>query len=237
VDVNEVAALVLHAFALFLKDVQPAAADDAEKMALPARTQRWKGEARFDLGPLHASVQRQTADIPNRLDERRDAIAQILGDFDSRGVVPVLVLDDTDKWVDRKGEPENAVRTFFRDVVRWLAELPAALVVNAHIRYVDHIGAALDWFDERIVVPRVAGADLRRVLGHRVEVITDGAAGAEDAFESSAVDALAFWYDEQPSRSLRSVVHLASLALAEGVIAGKEKVDDTDVASAMIDLG
>ncbi len=86
--INEVAALVLHAFSLLLRDVDPGAADAADLMTMSTRGRRWTGETSIDLGPLHAGLKEQLRETPNRLDERRDAIHQTLAVFRSNGVEP-----------------------------------------------------------------------------------------------------------------------------------------------------
>lgn len=47
-----------------------------------------------------------------------------------QGLIPVLVFDDTDRWIDGVGfeHPTRTVDGFFRRVLRWVSELDCALV-------------------------------------------------------------------------------------------------------------
>jgi hypothetical protein len=65
---------------------------------------------------------------------------QILELFRSRGLTPVLVLDDTDRWLTAPWLPDNRqIRSaFFSTVPRLLAEeLDTAAVIAVHPTYAD----------------------------------------------------------------------------------------------------
>ena len=65
----------------------------------------------------------------------------------------MIVFDDTDRWLSN--ENAQLVTNFFAEGVRWLLELPAALVVAVHPHYFEVTSQAelLCYLDTRINIP------------------------------------------------------------------------------------
>lgn len=124
----------------------------------------------MNFGVLQAGLEEQLpAAGGTSLAERQDAVHQALAVVRAHGLEPVLILDDTDKWIRLGGEPDEAVETFFNGPVRWLVDLSAGLIVHVHNRYLDLLGPSSDWFDERVAPPALDSDQLRQVVLGRIE--------------------------------------------------------------------
>ncbi len=182
-------------------------------------------------GELSQEISKQTASheqIP--LAEKVEVIEQCLRMIRSAELEPVFVFDDTDRWVDP--DHRAAVRGFFGEGIRWLAELRASVVVATHTGYLDtQDGAAgvLTFLDTRVEIPEVPTVEqLARVLERRVQVHTAEPVGSGDVLPlaevltESAVEALFGQYTRRAS--LRAVLQIAHIALVEAADAGSNAI-------------
>lgn len=195
------------------------------------KRRRWRASGSVNLGVVSANLEEQ---LPDRraasLAEQQDALAQAFAVIRSHDLEPVLILDDTDKWV-RLGEPHAAVGAFFDGPVRWLVEQPVGLIVHVHDRYLDLLGTAGEVFDERVAIPSLDLDQLRQVVLNRIAAVGVDAA---DVFDPDALDVLLGAVVES-GRSVRTSVRLAGHAVTEAVIAGKGIVEIPDVEAALVD--
>lgn len=217
---------------LVIEALRTTAAESALDFALAdGKCRRWRASASVNLGVVSAGLEEQ---LPDRragsLAEQQDALVQAFGVIRHHGLEPVLILDDTDKWV-RLGEPHAAVSAFFDGPVRWLVEQPAGLIVHVHDRYLEFLGQAAEVFDERVAIPSLDLRQLRRVVVNRVEAVGVDAA---EVFDPDALDTLLGAVVES-GRSVRTSVRLAGHAVTEAVIAGKGIVEVPDVEAALVD--
>jgi hypothetical protein len=83
---------------------------------------------------------------------------------------PVLIFDDTDRWLG--GDETPAVDGFFAEVLRWLAnDVDASVIVAVHDRYLGVAPDRLEFLDTRIRVPPLtARAQLEAMLTRRAEL-------------------------------------------------------------------
>ena len=89
-------------------------------------------------GDLATDLTRQVeAAVDITPEEKLEAVNQVLVSVEAAGLSPVLVFDDTDRWLSGKGieSPEKVVESFFGRVVRWVADLGCGLVVAVHDSY------------------------------------------------------------------------------------------------------
>ena len=106
--------------------------------------------------------------------DKTETIAQVLEIMADEDLQPVLVFDDTDRWLS--DESARVVEGFFGEGVRWMLELPAALIVAVHPHYFrtfpqDHL---LQYLDTRITIPRLENvAAIDAILRRRIEQYAD----------------------------------------------------------------
>lgn len=173
------------------------------------------------------------------LPEKIEVIYQGLKPLHENSLMPVLIFDDSDRW--SAFEEDGIVAGFFTEAIRWITELPTAVVVAVHSKYLDAGGggeALLQFLDTRVELPRLPSAEqLGRILMERVCVHL-GNAGAPDVPESlgevvtnSAVDALFEQYVE--GASLRRVLQIAHIALAEATDTSAEVISDHHITAAI----
>ncbi len=190
-------------------------------------------------GDLARDVSRQVqteAHIPFR--EKTEVLSNAFARIDSHGLQPTIVFDDTDRWI----LDDNAamVTGFFRDIVRWLTEFPVSVVVAAHARYLDN-GAVgkddlLEFLDTQVTLPRLPDEGAlatileRRISLNVVDVAEHQSAHLDDAITTGGVHVLHEAYAE--GLSLRRVIQLAHVALAEAISAGADLITADHVAGA-----
>ena len=164
-------------------------------------------------------------------DQIMDQGRQILDLFRSRGLTPVLVLDDTDRWLNTAYLPESAQTraAFFATIPRLLAEeLDTAAVIAVHPTYLEDAAfrAARGFLSRTITVPAVPSAGGIAAIAHRrIALAMDGngllAVELNEVLSDAALVTLHDYYASRPSdvrRNLLLILH-AGLTLA---------VDDPD---------
>ena len=126
-------------------------------------------------GEMARQVTRQTK-LESRAGfiDKTDALAQVLEIISDEHLQPALVFDDTDRWLS--DQTAQLVERFFGEGVRWLLELPAALIVAVHPHYFRPVPQEelLQYLDTRITIPRLdsAGA-IDAILRRRIEQYAD----------------------------------------------------------------
>jgi hypothetical protein len=176
---------------------------------------------------LEAAVQEPSTTSDQIMDQGR----QILDLFRSRGLTPVLVLDDTDRWLTATWLPDSRSTrdAFFTTIPRLLSEeLDAAAVIAVHPTYLDDDAyrAARGFLSRTIAVPAVPSAGaVAAILRRRIALAMDArgldAVEVSDVLADPALVTVHDFYASRPSdvrRNLLLVLH-AALTLA---------VDDPD---------
>lgn len=126
-------------------------------------------------GEMARQVTRQTK-LESRASfiDKTDALTQVLEIIADEHLQPALVFDDTDRWLgDQTGQ---LVERFFGEGVRWLLELPAALVVAVHPHYFQTLPQEelLQYVDTRVTIPRLDdAAAIESILRKRIEKYAD----------------------------------------------------------------
>ncbi len=156
--------------------------------------------------------------IEDRIDLVADVLRRVAGD----DLQPVLVFDDTDRWL--AGQLRNAVAGFFGPVLRTVNELPASLVVSVNRDY-EPRRDVLAHLDTVVEVPDLeSSGQLRALLDRRVAANVAGTeyagAAAADVFDGRAVTALFHYYGRR-GVYLREVIQLAHRAIGECVDHGE----------------
>jgi hypothetical protein len=142
-------------------------------------------------------------------------------------LMPVLVIDDSDRWM-RRGQPRpDIIAAFFGRIVRELANLELAFTIAVHKRYL-----VLDEYREntagilnaRIDLPRLTRDDqLTRILDHRILLHAREGSVAE-VLDQEAMQRLWAFYTGEGELSLRKTLQIAHTALSDASRAGHDKI-------------
>jgi hypothetical protein len=168
------------------------------------------------------------------LAEKTAAIAAVLDIARRDDLHPVLIFDDTDRWLG--GEEASIVDRFFSEVLRWLAsDVDASVVVAVHDRYIDQKSDRLAFLDTRIRVPPLTGRGQLEVMLMRRASLNLGRQIAVAEFAAAeAIEAL--WAAYQDGASVRRVVQLTHIALQEAIRDGAPQViSAAHVGAALVD--
>ena len=202
-------------------------ADLAPETTTITRTRKagWGLRWRWMSGEMAREVQRQTEiETKATVLDKADALGQVLEIVSDEGLQPVLVFDDTDRWLRNGGA--NLVESFFGEGVRWMLELPAALVVAAHPHYFETTprDRLLQYLDTRITIPLLdTTTAIDAILRRRIEQY----AGVDDpdlaeVFDPGASAAILGVYRE--AGSLRRALQVCHTALHEALSDGASRI-------------
>ncbi len=183
----------------------------------------------INMGVTPARVQRQLSQLFDR----------ICGE----GLLPVVVLDDTDRWlqvVSTEDSKDRLVQGFFGEVLPWLCQLRCGLVCAIHDHYLEEqawLRARTEGVVETVVtVPRLnMASQLAQILDRRLSA-ANIEAGVGDLFVDDAIDALFSMYESRGAYSIRSAINLAHAATQQAVEGGAKQVVARHVAAAREDL-
>ncbi|MPZ53714.1 MAG: AAA family ATPase [Acidimicrobiia bacterium] len=181
---------------------------------------------------LAKDIERQTTIERNSsLHDKTDALRNVLLSIASEDLLPVLIFDDTDRWLI--GDTEAAtVQWFFDKSLRWLLEScfsvepPMSLVVAVHPHYFDNVAQAelLAYLDTPITIPRLPGPPaIRRILQYRIEQYTGyHHPDLTDIMTTDGLDAIYALYDAE--RNLRRTIQVCHIAVVEALDAGVSRL-------------
>lgn len=140
---------------------------------------------------------------------------------------PLLVIDDSDRWL-RRGEPRGEiVGAFFGRVVRELAELEIGFAVAVHENYLElpeYRETTPGVLSSRIDVPRLtAGAQLEKILDHRVRAFA-GTGSASEILDAEALARLWEFHGADGNQSLRTTLQIAHTAVSEAALEEHDRI-------------
>lgn len=174
----------------------------------------------------------------------RQDLVDVLSHVVEAGYRPVLILDDTEKFVSPAPDgklDEASVENLYHHGVRVLGELPVDLIVAMHPRFeaVDRVREVI----ERLGMPRIdvpelpADADepaLTRILERRLQ--RDGIdAALETVIDRAAIEELQVLYHER-DRDMRSVLKLAHSVAAHAIGRGSTVIEARDIRAVVAGL-
>jgi energy-coupling factor transporter ATP-binding protein EcfA2 len=217
--------------ARYIAYAQPADEDDARRIlrrTTPTQPSARRRPTKVSIAPswmgvrLELAAELDSATAPPAPRSGQEVIEQarrILELISARELLPVLVFDDTDKWLQVSSPADSArlVDGFFGRVVRLLAEeLPAAAVIAVHEQYVTQPGyrSAEGFIESSVHVPPVPDvAGLAQILAQRVADLTEQPLA--DLITPTALRLLMRHYLRGRSGDLRRrVMYVAHTALA-----------------------
>ena len=160
--------------------------------------------------------------------ETLEVVHQMLTTIRNQGLTPVLVFDDTDRWLSGSAypDPDHLVSAFFGRVLPALAELRCSLVVSVHGHYLTSIPARRDidrTLETRVDVPPLAApAAIAEVLASRVRVHSepDAAPLLSEVITDEGIERLFTHYQGGLRGELRGVLRIAHVALADACDSG-----------------
>ena len=188
---------------------------------------------RWMRGQLARQVQSQSQ-IEKRasLIDKTDALAKVFEIVARGDLGPVLVFDDTDRWL--KAESLCLVESFFSEGVRWMLDLPADIVVAVHPQYFETMPRKelLRYVDTRIEIPELHDIDaIGAILRRRIEMKTDvPVADLNDVLGPDALSAILDVY--RADGSLRSALRACHMALLEAIGDGAPRITSHHIIAA-----
>lgn len=239
-----------HLASLIARWVRYAQPDDAGQVDAITR-RKAAATQKFSLAPswLEAKVelgyelQRAAEQPATSATERITQAAQLLDLINADGLVPVIVLDDTDRWLATSWQPDSVRlrQGFFGRIVRLIAdELGAAAVVAVHPEYLaDPAYQQAQGFLEPVVtVPPIPGPQaVAAILRRRCELALDhtGAVDPDPNLVTPAAAAILYdGYARAGTGNIRRDLMLpATGALALAVDDLAEVIDERHVVAAL----
>jgi hypothetical protein len=196
-----------------------------------------KGEVARDV-----AVTIGAAELRGPVEAALQAVDRTVEAIYAHGLVPIIVLDDTDRWL-RVGETDRSalIGDFFGRVTRMLAERACALVVAVHTSYLEleaYRSGTRGFLTDAIELPALPSPDaLAAILAHRVRLQLEDVP-LEEIVEPSAVERLFEYYCTTWRFSLRWVLQATHEALTEAAATRADRlsvglIDDAAAAYAL----
>lgn len=237
------AAHLVRTVARYVVNAHPDAAEEAQarvrRTSRTVQAPRRERAGRLSLAPswlgLRVELTTELKSVSERAPVERpgqeiiEEAQAILQTIVAHHLQPVIVLDDTDKWLAVPGLPDPAAHLagFFSQVPRLLAEqlaVPAVLAV--HERYLEQPGyrASRGFIDSTVKVPALPDRTaLERVLGHRARA--EVADPISQLVTEPALESLMGHYGRGRARDMRRrVLFVAHTALARACDEGADVI-------------
>lgn len=191
------------------------------------------GSYRFLKGEIGKEVTRQTkVEMHATFADKTDALVQVFQTIHDSGLRPILVFDDTDRWL-RNGGVDLAA-SFFGETVRWMLDLPAGLVVAVHPSYFEMSSRpdVLEYLDTQIDIPVLdSPTSIEAILTRRIEQYAEiTAPDLGDVLDADVSAVLLELYGE--FGSLRRALQVCHIALHEAVGAGANRISSGHIVAA-----
>jgi len=181
-------------------------------------------------GEVARDVKRELApavEVERSAVEYLDALKRLMRLIRTIELRPVLVIDDSDRWL-RRGEPRpDIVGAFFGRIVRELAELETGLAIAVHEHYLqlgEYRSNTVGVINTRIDVPKLTEeGQLACILDHRVQLVEEGG-NAAAILDADGLARLWRFYADECGQSLRKTLQIAHTALSEAARSEAERV-------------
>lgn len=168
--------------------------------------------------------------VPRSADETLTTVGQMLAMLhDPGGLVPVLVFDHSDRWL---GDADTSTRReFFGRMLPSLREMPCALVVAIHRRYLaeGHLRSDIERaLEVRIDIPRMPGVEaLEAVVDSRTRAHCE--LDLSRVIDRAGLDRIFAAYAAGLRHEVRGVLKTVHVALTEACDAGAERITDRHI--------
>jgi hypothetical protein len=204
----------------------------SDTRALPSRSRQTHAGFAVQLpwlvkGELARDIRRELeagTELARSAGEHLEALKRLTRLVRAVELEPVLVVDDSDRWL-RRGEPRrDLVAGFFGRVVRELAELQIGFAVAVHEHYLEldeYRDATPGVLSARVDVPRLtAPAQLAEIVAHRIRSF--GESG--ELLDGAALERLWEFYAGDAGQSLRVTLQMLHTAVTEAALGEHEYV-------------
>jgi hypothetical protein len=166
-----------------------------------------------------------------------EAVGDLADAVSAHRLTPVLVIDDSDRWVKRPGTADRThlVGPFFGDVLRAMAEQRLGLVVAVHESYLagGELPDAAASLETKVRLPALAGPEhLDAIVARRVANACPDAS-VRDVLDHEALAELFRYYRDGSGRSIRATITKLHEAHVEAANANSERIEVGFVASAV----
>ena len=216
----------------------------AERRVLPSRSKQTHAGIGLQLpwlvkGELARDIHRElepAQEVGRSAVEYLDALKRLARVVRAIELEPLLVIDDSDRWL-RRGKPRGEiVGAFFERVVRELTQLEIGFAVAVHETYL-----ALPEYQEttpgvlsaRIDVPRLPTSDqLERIIAHRVQAFL-GDEVSERIVDDEALTRLWEFYGTDADHSLRTTLQILHTGITEAAQGEHESVSSGMIEAAI----
>jgi hypothetical protein len=207
------------------------------RVVRPARSQRAGARINVRVFELSRELESVSGSIERRASSHEliESLDHALDLVRSTGAVPVLVIDDSDTWIEVGGPDLRGTRqALFGPTMGMLAERGCGLLVAVDERYLDqpeYRPARDGYLPNEVHIPRLRSpGDLVQLLQHRVAQLE--AVVISDVF-SDEVLGDAFRAYSAASMSLRALLRLVHTALYHAVEAGAELIGSEAFAASL----
>lgn len=201
----------------------------------------WMGtklELGYELGQVAAATPHSTAEIIDQASRLLDLIS-------AADLMPVLVLDDTDRWLSSSWQPDSTTHrsAFFRRITRLIAEeLDTAAVIAVHPTYLQDpdYQAATGFIEASIHIPPLATADAAgRILARRATTVLS--VGENEITDSAGLidneaTALLFTHYQHSPDIRKRVLQVAHAALTIAVDSNANSLTETHIQNALTEM-
>ncbi len=164
--------------------------------------------------------------------DKTDVLIRILEAIAADELRPVLVFDDTDRWLGI--ERADLVQQFFGESLRWLLDLGAGVVVAVHHAYFSIAPQVdlLQYLDTQITIPQLTDpASISSIITRRIERFA--AIHEPDLAHVIADDALVAIHDVYAkTSSLRRAIHVSHTAVHEALDTGDTRLTANHIIAA-----
>jgi Cdc6-like AAA superfamily ATPase len=160
-------------------------------------------------------------------DEILERAADLLEMIAAQGLLPIVIVDDSDRWLQGDGLPDtrHICAGFFGPVLRMLVELPSGLVVAAHNQYVEmpEYRQSDGFLETRITLPALPNEDaIMRLIAKRVSMHVDVELDA--VIDPECGQPLDEYYRGGAALNLRRLLFILHTALESACEDGAERV-------------
>lgn len=188
---------------------------------------------------VQADVKRQVppnTDLPRTAQATLEVVHQLLATIQRDRLMPVLVFDDTDRWLRNVGgtvSHQDLALAFFGTVLPELRQLPTGIVVAVHTNYLrdtqlpDHLRASIEIL---VNIPELASENaLGKVIHSRVVAHTSpdnpsAAPPLRTIINPTAVSRLHNLYKNELPGDLRDVLRTVHVAVTDACNGGFDTV-------------
>ena len=184
-------------------------------------------------GDLAREVKRQTeTQHTASFADKTDVLLRVLETIVADELQPVLVFDDTDRWLNTHSA--RLVQQFFGENLRWLLDLGANVVAAVHPAYFAIAPQAdlLQYLDTQIPIPHLTDpASISSIITRRVELYADlQKPDLSCVITDNALTAIHRVYNK--TTSLRRAIHVSHTAVHEALDAGDTRLTANHITAA-----